>query len=41
MALVGFLRNERKFASFDELRGQIAKDADMARLLLAGEADDD
>ena len=41
VALIGFLRNERKFASFDELRQQIVKDADQARLVLAGEDDDD
>jgi len=41
VALEGFLRNERKFASFDELRGQIVKDANQARAMLAGEADDD
>ena len=41
VSLIGFLRNERKFASFDELRQQIVKDADQARLVLAGEDDDD
>ena len=35
VALVDFMRPERKFASFDELKGQIAADADRARKLLA------
>ena len=34
VALHAFLRAERKFASFDELRGQIAADAEQARELL-------
>lgn len=33
--LIDFLRPERKFASFDELRGQIVQDAEAARALLA------
>ena len=37
VALMGYLRNERKFGSFDELRGQIALDAEQARAMLAGE----
>ena len=37
VALLGYLRNERKFASFDELRSQIVRDADQARAMLAGE----
>ena len=41
VALVGFLRNERKFGSFGELKEQIGKDADQARLVLSGEDDDD
>lgn len=36
VALVGYLRSERKFASFDELRGQIVRDAEAAREMLAG-----
>jgi riboflavin kinase/FMN adenylyltransferase len=35
VALHAFLRAERKFASFDELRSQIVADADQARALLA------
>lgn len=35
VALAGFLRAERKFASFDELRTQIAEDAAAARAMLA------
>ena len=35
VALHGFLRNERKFADFAELRGQIVADADQARSMLA------
>jgi len=35
VALHAFLRAERKFASFDDLRVQIAADADQARTLLA------
>ncbi|MBC7799605.1 MAG: riboflavin kinase, partial [Gemmatimonadaceae bacterium] len=35
VALHAFLRAERKFASFDELRGQIAADAAQARDMLA------
>ncbi len=35
VALHGFLRAERKFGSFDELRGQIVADAEQARALLA------
>ena len=34
VALLAFLRAERKFASFDELRGQIAIDAAAARTIL-------
>jgi riboflavin kinase / FMN adenylyltransferase len=34
VALHAFLRAERKFASFDELRSQIVADADQARVLL-------
>ncbi|MCF3946427.1 bifunctional riboflavin kinase/FAD synthetase [Acidiphilium sp. AL] len=34
VALHHFIRDERKFASFDELRGQIVRDADTARALL-------
>ncbi len=34
VGLHAFLRAERKFASFDELRGQIVADADQARALL-------
>ena len=34
VALHGFLRAERKFASFDELRGQIVADAAQARAML-------
>ncbi len=37
VALLGYLRNERKFGSFDELRTQIALDAEQARAMLAGE----
>ena len=40
VALHAFLRNERKFASFDDLRQQITRDADQARLVLSGEDDD-
>jgi len=35
VALVDFIRPERKFSSFDELKSQIAADADRARKLLA------
>jgi riboflavin kinase/FMN adenylyltransferase len=35
VALVDFIRPEKKFASFDELKGQIALDADRARGILA------
>lgn len=35
VALVEFIRPERKFASFDELKTQIAADADRARAILA------
>jgi len=35
IALVDFIRPERKFASFDELKQQIARDADRAREILA------
>ena len=38
--LHGFLRTERKFGSFDELKTQIALDAEAARGMLAGEKDD-
>lgn len=41
VALHAFLRNERKFASFDDLRQQITRDADHARLVLDGQDDDD
>ena len=41
VALHAFLRNERKFANFDDLRQQITRDADHARLVLSGEHDDD
>ena len=34
VALHHFIRDERKFASFDELHGQIVRDADTARALL-------
>ncbi|HET9147780.1 MAG TPA: bifunctional riboflavin kinase/FAD synthetase [Acetobacteraceae bacterium] len=34
VSLHHFIRAERKFASFDELRGQIARDAEAARALL-------
>ena len=34
VALHGFLRAERKFDSFDELRGQIVADASQARAML-------
>ncbi len=34
VALHGFLRAERKFGSFDELRGQIVADAAQARAML-------
>jgi riboflavin kinase/FMN adenylyltransferase len=34
VALHAFIREERKFASFDELKGQISRDADTARALL-------
>ena len=37
VALVDFIRPERKFASFDELKGQIATDAQKARAILAAE----
>ncbi len=37
VALHGFLRAERKFGSFDELKGQIVLDADLARAMLDGE----
>jgi riboflavin kinase / FMN adenylyltransferase len=35
VALLTYLRNERKFASFDDLRIQIQRDADQARTALA------
>jgi riboflavin kinase/FMN adenylyltransferase len=35
VALHSFLRAERKFASFDDLRAQIVTDADQARVLIA------
>ena len=35
VSLHRFIRDERRFASFDELRAQIAADADEARLLLS------
>jgi riboflavin kinase / FMN adenylyltransferase len=38
VALVEFIRPERKFASFDELKNQIAVDADRARAILAAES---
>ena len=41
VGLVGFLRGERKFGSFEELRGQIGLDAERARGVLAGDEDDD
>ena len=41
VALHAFLRNERKFASFDDLRQQITRDADQARLILQGEDGDE
>jgi riboflavin kinase/FMN adenylyltransferase len=34
VSLHHFLREEKKFASFDELKGQILKDAAQARALL-------
>ncbi len=34
VALLAYLRAERKFASFDELRAQIAADAEQARILV-------
>jgi riboflavin kinase/FMN adenylyltransferase len=37
VALVEFIRPERKFASFDELKQQIAADAATAREILAKE----
>ena len=37
VALVDFIRPEKKFASFDELKNQIAADAQTARELLAAE----
>jgi riboflavin kinase/FMN adenylyltransferase len=37
VALVEFIRPERKFAGFDELKNQIAADAKTAREILAGE----
>jgi len=37
VALHGFLRGEKKFASFDELKTQIALDAELARAMLANE----
>jgi riboflavin kinase/FMN adenylyltransferase len=37
VALVDFIRPERKFASFDELKTQIAADASRARKILAAE----
>ena len=37
VALVDFIRPERKFASFDELKDQIAADAQTAREILAAE----
>jgi riboflavin kinase / FMN adenylyltransferase len=37
VALVDFIRPERKFASFDELKQQIAADAQHARTILAAE----
>ena len=37
VALVDFIRPERKFASFDELKGQIAADAATAREILTAE----
>jgi riboflavin kinase/FMN adenylyltransferase len=37
VALVDFIRPERKFASFDELKNQIAADAQTARAILAAE----
>lgn len=36
VGLHGFLRAEQKFGSFDELRGQIVRDAEMARGMLRG-----
>jgi riboflavin kinase/FMN adenylyltransferase len=36
VALRHYLRAEKKFASFDELRGQIVADAAQARAMLAG-----
>ncbi|HVH79958.1 MAG TPA: bifunctional riboflavin kinase/FAD synthetase [Stellaceae bacterium] len=38
VALVDFIRPERKFASFDELKHQIAADADTARAILSRES---
>jgi riboflavin kinase/FMN adenylyltransferase len=38
VALVDFIRPERKFAGFDELKAQIAADAARAREILAAEA---
>lgn len=40
VALHGFLRTERKFGSFDELKTQIALDAEAARGMLAGGEED-
>ena len=37
IALHAFLRTERKFASFDDLKSQITLDAELARATLAGE----
>jgi riboflavin kinase / FMN adenylyltransferase len=37
VALVEFIRPEKKFASFDELKNQIAADAQTARRILAAE----
>ncbi len=37
VALHGFLRAEKKFGSFDELKAQIVLDAELARAMLAGE----
>jgi riboflavin kinase/FMN adenylyltransferase len=37
VALLGFLRPERKFAGLDELRAQIARDAEAARAVHAGQ----
>ena len=37
VALHGYLRAEKKFASFDELKTQIVLDAELARAMLAGD----